>query len=387
MKPRHVLIAGGGVAGLETLLALHALAGDRVDVTLLAPDPGFVNRSMALDHPATPARGAGPQAARHHVRPRCTVAPRSPERVEHDRRVVVTERGRQLRYDRLVLALGAQTEREWRSDGVLTYRAADSAYEYRLLLRSLERRRVTRVAFVKPAGPSWTLPLYELALATAEACEHGRAESGDSGGRAARDLRSTRQCIHASGAGGSRGPPVHGQPRRPQAARGGCTSRPAIAVCSSTVSSLCRGSPDRSCGASSCDPAGFIRTDRYGRVVGMPDVFAAGDATAFPIKQGGHRRPAGGHRRRRDRGVSWRGRRSAAVPTRPPRTRNRRRMAHYIRARIAVGAGDDCEVSERPLWWPPNRLCGRYLAPYLSSRVGGSAVMFQDDRARRLRGE
>jgi NADPH-dependent 2,4-dienoyl-CoA reductase/sulfur reductase-like enzyme len=37
MKLPRVLIAGGGVAGLETLLALRALAGDRVDITILAP--------------------------------------------------------------------------------------------------------------------------------------------------------------------------------------------------------------------------------------------------------------------------------------------------------------------------------------------------------------
>lgn len=35
-RPR-VLIAGGGVAGLETLLALHALAADLLDITILAP--------------------------------------------------------------------------------------------------------------------------------------------------------------------------------------------------------------------------------------------------------------------------------------------------------------------------------------------------------------
>jgi hypothetical protein len=49
-RPR-VLIAGGGVAGLETLLALHALAADRVEVTLLAPELKFVNRSMAVAQP------------------------------------------------------------------------------------------------------------------------------------------------------------------------------------------------------------------------------------------------------------------------------------------------------------------------------------------------
>src|SRR5688500_18536762 len=51
-RPR-VLIAGGGVAGLETLLALRALAGDRVDITLVTPDLRFVNRSMAVDQPFT----------------------------------------------------------------------------------------------------------------------------------------------------------------------------------------------------------------------------------------------------------------------------------------------------------------------------------------------
>ena len=40
-RPR-VLIAGGGVAGLETLLALRTLAGDRVDITLVTPELRFV---------------------------------------------------------------------------------------------------------------------------------------------------------------------------------------------------------------------------------------------------------------------------------------------------------------------------------------------------------
>jgi hypothetical protein len=57
--PARVLIAGGGVAGLETLLALRALAGDRVYITLLAPELKFVNRSMAVDQPFKVQRGRG----------------------------------------------------------------------------------------------------------------------------------------------------------------------------------------------------------------------------------------------------------------------------------------------------------------------------------------
>jgi sulfide:quinone oxidoreductase len=61
VKPRRprVLIAGGGVAGLETLLALQALAADRVDVTIVAPELRFSNRSMAVDQPFKRARLRG----------------------------------------------------------------------------------------------------------------------------------------------------------------------------------------------------------------------------------------------------------------------------------------------------------------------------------------
>ena len=46
--PLRVLIAGGGVAALETVLALRALAGDRVKLELLAPDEEFVERPLAV---------------------------------------------------------------------------------------------------------------------------------------------------------------------------------------------------------------------------------------------------------------------------------------------------------------------------------------------------
>ena len=46
----RVLIAGGGVAGLETLLALNALAADLLDITILAPEltPRVLGQLVAL---------------------------------------------------------------------------------------------------------------------------------------------------------------------------------------------------------------------------------------------------------------------------------------------------------------------------------------------------
>ena len=46
-----MLIAGGGIAGLEAMLALSELADDRVDIELLTPSDEFVYRPMLVAEP------------------------------------------------------------------------------------------------------------------------------------------------------------------------------------------------------------------------------------------------------------------------------------------------------------------------------------------------
>jgi sulfide:quinone oxidoreductase len=169
-----VVVAGGGVAGLETLLALHSLAGDRVDVTLVAPELRFVDRSMAVDQPFRTHRVRGVKlediTAEHGARWHRGAL----DRVERERRVVVTKAGDELAYDTLVLAVGARPDREWHTDGVLTFHDGRDGPAYRLLLHRLREGRIDRLAFVKPTGTSWPLPLYDLALMTAAAARHRR---------------------------------------------------------------------------------------------------------------------------------------------------------------------------------------------------------------------
>src|SRR5690242_5474391 len=50
-RPAQVLILGGGVAGLEALMALRDLAGDRVRITLVADGEEFVERPMTVAEP------------------------------------------------------------------------------------------------------------------------------------------------------------------------------------------------------------------------------------------------------------------------------------------------------------------------------------------------
>jgi NAD(P)H-nitrite reductase large subunit len=127
MRRPRVLIAGGGVAGLETLLALRALAADRVDITILAPELKFVNRSMAVDQPfkRQRVRGIRLQNAAAELDTRWHRG--ALDRVEHEQHRVVTKDGYELPYDMLVLAIGAHPEREWAPEEVLTYHGGSDA--------------------------------------------------------------------------------------------------------------------------------------------------------------------------------------------------------------------------------------------------------------------
>ena len=375
-RPR-VLIAGDGVAGLETLLALHALAGDRVDVTIVSPELRFVNRSMAVEQPFKPRRVRGVRlidtAAELDARWHRGLL----DRVEHEQRRGVTKDGDELPYDMLVLAMGARPERRWRSEGVLAYRDGRDGSNYRLLLHLLRAGRIKRLAFVKPAGPSWPLPLYDLALLTAADCAaHGRSEVeltlvtpeeeplGIFGSRASAAIRALLQARRIGLQTSSYGVPgfpgwleISPMKRRMPVDR--------IVTLPRLVGSRLRGVP--------CGRDGFLRADAHGRLAGLDGVFAAGDATAFPIKQGGLAAQQAD-------AVAEAIAASVGVDIDPQPFRPVLRgvlltggRARFLRADISGRAGDDSVIAGEALWWPPNKLCGRYLAPYLSSQVGDAA--------------
>ena len=282
-RPR-VLIAGGGVAGLETLLALRALAGDRVDITLVTPDLRFVNRSMAVDQPFRTQRRRGIRMERVAAEHNAGWHRGALDRVEHHRGVAVTKDGDELPYDSLVLALGARPDREWHADGVLTFRDGRDGPGYRLLLHQLREGRVNKLAFVKPTGATWPMPLYDLALMTAaDSAAHQRPEVELS------LITPEEEPLGMFGASASaavarlldesRRDPAHEQHRRPAAARGGWKSVPATGDSPSIASSPSRAWSARDCAASRADRDGFIHTDPHGRLPGLDGVYAAGDAT------------------------------------------------------------------------------------------------------------
>jgi sulfide:quinone oxidoreductase len=377
-----VLIAGAGVAGLEAVLALRALLGDTVDITIVSPETKFVNSSMALNEPSKPQRRhglalqdvAGDLAARWHRG--------SVRSVDAELRMVVTDGGMELAYDKLVLAVGARFAQPTRAKGVLTYHGRRDGPAYRLLLRQLREGRVTKLAFVKPSGASWPLPLYDLALTTAAECRiHGRPVElslitpeveplemfGASAGAAIRSLlRGSGIALYTSS---------HGAPSRPGRLHVSPGDR-RLEV--DRIITLPRLLGPRLLGIPQ-GRDGFIDTDAHGRVPGLDDVYAAGDATSLPIKQGGlaaQQADAAAEAIAASLGV--------ATDPQPLRPILRGLLltggtARYLRADLD-GSSVESTVSEVALWWPPNRLCGRYLAPYLSSQVGFAADVMPQDK-------
>lgn len=114
------------------------------------------------------------------------------------------------------------------------------------------------------------------------------------------------------------------------------------------------------------DPDGFIPVDDHCRVDGLQDVYAAGDGTAFPIKQG---EIATQQADVAAESVAA----GLGAPLRPavfePLLRGMLLSGVApvcLRAGVGATAAETGEVVANPLWWPPSKIAGRYLGPYLA---------------------
>ena len=161
----HVVIAGGGVAGLEALLALQALAGDRVDLTLVSQHDSFIDRPMTVAEPfgfGSAARHSLPElvAERGADFVRDTVVAVHP--AEHR---VSRANGPDLSFDVLILAVGARLSVPFAD--AIAFGLGGSAQAIGEMLERLRSGEARSATFVAPSTTGWLLPLYELALMTA----------------------------------------------------------------------------------------------------------------------------------------------------------------------------------------------------------------------------
>ena len=365
----RVLIAGGGVAALEAMVALRTLAQERVDIELLAPDRDFFYRPLAVAEPF----GAG-EALRFDIRALATGCGArhrlgSLAAVSALEQRATTAQGETLSYDALLLATGA---RQYVAvPGALTFRGSQDAPAFSRVLAELLSGDVKTVAFVVPSRVTWPLPLYELALQTATklADEQVTAEIvlltpeetplgvfGQQGSETVAELLADRGIELMTGVHADRFDEglVHLVPGAPVAAER-AIALPGL-----------RGIPIAGVPA---DTGGFVHTDALGHVKGLEGVFAAGDGTSFPVKQGGLAAQMA------DASASAIAA-AAGAPVEPtpfdPVLRGLLLTggeAEYLRAELGGGRMYASAAGESPLWWPAGKIVARYLSSYLAEHA------------------
>jgi sulfide:quinone oxidoreductase len=369
--PHRVVIAGGGVAGIEALLALHALAADRVELTLVAPTADFVYRPLAVAKPfalgnprRTPLADAAKAADATFVQ-----APLNA--VDVSGKTVRLGDAGDLAYDSLLLATGAAAEPAYTA-GVLTWDDTSGADTLGGLLRDLEEGYSKRLAIIIPPGPGWPLPAYELALLIAgESRAMGvdpeitlvtpeQAPLAIFGSRAVELLT---EELERAGVRLELGAYADIDPSSPHT----LVLRPAERrLEAERVLALPR-LRGRATEGIPAGADGFITVDAHCRVVGVEGVWAAGDGISFPVKFGGLAAEQADAA-----AADIAARAGAMVEPKPFRPVLRGRLLtsqgpRYLRY-DASGGGGEGEASTHTLWWPPGKVAGRWLAPWLAAR-------------------
>ena len=242
-----------------------------------------------------------------------------------------------------------------------------------LLLDDLERGLAQSVAFAAPGGVGWLLPLYELALMVsarlAERAVDARLvfvtpEEAPLEVFGAESARHVEELLDVAGI------ELITQHTPVTADANGLVVAPAdrgrIEVDRVVALPTMSGPSIRGVPASF---GGFIPVDTYGKVQGVDAIYAAGDGTSFPVKQGGL-----AAQQAAAAAVSIAALAGAPVKPEPFRPVLRGllltgREPAYMRADL-TRPGTPSEAADRPLWWPPAKVAARSLAPYLAARPG-----------------
>jgi sulfide:quinone oxidoreductase len=365
----RAVVVGGGVAGLETLVALNALAGDRVSATLVAPDETFALRALDVFEPFGVGRARSYDLAELTGDLGVAFARDRVGRVDGAGQRVTLRSGVELPYDALVLAVGAVPYPAF-DHGVVFDRRAPEAFDG--LVADVQSGRAASVAVVVPAGTTWALPAYELALMLRSFGGAGRPDRP-----AVTLVTAEREPLEAFGA------PAAEMIRAELHASG------VDLVCGvdATVASdrLVRLGPGRDLHAGRVvhlpllagprlagvpyDAAGFLLADASDATVDGDDaVFAIGDGAAGAFKQGGlaaQQADAVAERIAHRAGAIERAPRPYAPALRG--VLHTERGPRYLRAEPPGGAGE-CLVSDQCLWWPPTKVASRWLTPWLAAR-------------------
>jgi len=295
----HVVVAGGGFAGLETTFLTRLRLHDRVDLTLVSDRDKWVFKPNSIYVPfGTDPESLEVSLAEPLQRRHVSFVPGQVAAVDPDRRRLVLRGGQSLAYDFLVLATGSDmrpqeipglaehAESIWTTEEMLSLREALADVQGRG-----RRGESTEVLFLVPPNNKCAGPLYEIVFMLETWLRR-------EGGRDAVHLTWTtfeRTFIQAFG------PRLHEVVRSEFAERGieGHTEQVVTEVTDDEVR-FADGSTRRYDVLISFPPyisavthanlpsddRGFLLTEPGTRQVqGHPSIYAPGDAGDFPVKQ------------------------------------------------------------------------------------------------------
>jgi sulfide:quinone oxidoreductase len=369
-NPFRVLIAGGGVAALEAALALQDLAGEQIATTILSPQAEFVYRPMRVREPfayagarqyplAEVARDVGFELKQDAFKA-----------LEPDVRIVHTANGEQIEYDALLLAMGAAQRPALSHAETLD----DSRMDEQLhgLIQDVEGGYVHKLAFVAPSRMPWPLPLYELALMTAQRAYDMSAQTsitivtpedaplavfGDKVSSEVARLLEENGILTITAAHCET--PAPGELTLHPGGRTLTFDR--IVALPELFGPSTPGVPKGSAG-------GFIPVDPHCKVRGLDRVWAAGDATDFAVKMGGIAAQQADTAAREIATLA--GAQVQAAPFHPVIRGMLLSLdkPKYLSAQITGGHGSSSEISDTPNWSPVGKIDAKYLAPYLEQR-------------------
>lgn len=360
----EVLIAGGGVAALEAALALGAQAGERVRLTLLTPALEFVYRPVGVLEPYVHKPPRRLSLAEFAENVNAAVIHDTLASVDPAEHVVHTAGGRQIRFDALLIAIGARAQQP--PAGAIALDPTNPDPRLNDLAGDIRTGEVRSVAFVAPA-PTWPLPAYELALLAREQADEVGAELrikiltaeqspleifGDQISQAITGVVAQADIEVTLGAAGE--PPPLAEFDRviaiPRLQGPGIEGLPATAD-------------------------GFLAITPGCRVVGVEAVYAAGDATDFPVKFGAiaaQQADAAAESIAASAGVALEPAPFDGVVHGVVFSRRRGGRIHF-RARITDGGAVDAHVGDTAKLAPGAKIAARYLGPYLDGLWGEGA--------------
>lgn len=371
----RVLIAGGGVAALEAAIALHEMAGERVEVTMCSPREDFIYRPFAVAEPYGASRVMRYDLAELAQRCGAGYHRASIISIDGEAQGARTHDGEEIAYDHLIVACGSRLLASV-SGAVIFWGVPDDS-RVQDVIRNLREGKLRRVAFTMPGGATWALPMYELALLT-------ERELSKQGVKNASLVIVTPEDapLHLFGRAVSermgellaeRGIEVitSAVPIRFDEDEGCLSVSPRAAIQAEAVLSLPRMEGRRIDGVPH-DLGGFIPVDDHARVRGMQHAYAVGDVTTFPVKQGGiatQQADVAAESIAADlgcdveakpfdpvlRGVLWTG----AKPL-------------YLSGYLLGGHGETSSASNEAPWegGEENKLVARYLTPFFAGLAG-----------------